>query len=135
MDERTKVYSDREREREAKEYESFKYVIREDETQILVEKIEEKLSGMTDKMIQRLLRDVDNYQLVRAMIGLSGETRERFFGNVSNRLKQMLISDLLICVQRTPIGYATNELQIREAIEKILEIMKRLEDSGEFLFL
>jgi len=50
------------------------------------------LMELSDREMQRILRDTDNIDLIMVMKGLPGKARTRIFDNVSNRLGIMLAS-------------------------------------------
>ena len=53
------------------------------------------LMELSDREMQRLLRDTDNIDSIMVMKGLPGKARARIFDNVSNRLGIMLAKDML----------------------------------------
>lgn len=79
---------------------------------------------MANKDIQRLLRDVDNSELVMAMKGMSGKARKRIFDNLSERLGELVAEDIVNLVQ-------VRAIDIIEAIQKILNKLIRLINVGE----
>lgn len=74
---------------------------------------------INDRNIQRLLRDVDNKDLMLMMRGFSGEARKRIFDNMSTRLGIMIAEDM------DRMG-AVKVKDISSATFKILKITEKL---------
>lgn len=88
--------------------------------------LEREISYMTDREIQRLLRDVDNNYLVQALVGMKQKTRQAIAGNMSARLRGMIMAD---CYQSANIdNYA-----IAEGAVHITEKLKVLQACGEIM--
>jgi len=84
------------------------------------------ICDMTDKEIQRTMREVDNFALVLAMKGMSGNARKRIFDNLSGRLAKMLAEDMM---NLRPV----RAIDILEASQTILTVVIRLVDRGELI--
>ncbi|MFB6260885.1 MAG: FliG C-terminal domain-containing protein, partial [Thiohalorhabdaceae bacterium] len=54
----------------------------------------EDLDSLDDRSLQRLLREIENDDLIMALKGAPEDLRDRFFGNVSKRQAEMLKEDL-----------------------------------------
>lgn len=89
-----------------------------------VEKLDYLVKVITDRALQRALRETDNADLELAMKGLSGEGRHRIFINMSKRLCVMVAEDMenMGCGRASDIG---------EAAKKIYGIFMRLMDCYE----
>ena len=81
------------------------------------------LLKLDDKTIQKVLREVDSQVIVSALIGEKEAVKERVFKNVSERAAQMLKED---------IEY-TAGFHVKESQEKILNVIRRLEETGEIV--
>lgn len=82
------------------------------------------ICDITDKELQRVMRDVDNMVLTLAMKGMSGEARKHIFNNVSQRLGKMLAEDM---VSMGPVRI----VDVLEASQTVLNIIIRLIDNGD----
>lgn len=102
------------------------------------------LSMLSDKDIQRLLRDVDNSTLAVAMKGLPGKARARIFDNMSKRLAIMLAKDITYmgpvrlkdveekCVTLTKTLFKlVNSCEINEYDFSLLKVVIDMFDSAE----
>ena len=76
------------------------------------------------KIIQRILRDVDNRDVVYAMQGLGGEARRCIFSNLSNRLAIMIAEDITADRERY-LG------PIMGSVKKMLHVCLVLQRNGE----
>jgi len=83
----------------------------------------EDLDSLDDRSLQRLLREVENDDLVLALKGAPEDLRERFFRNVSKRQGEMLREDL------DALG-AVRVTDVDDAQQKIIGTAKRLEEEG-----
>jgi len=83
-----------------------------------------KILSMNDKQIQRALREIDNNDLSLLLAFVPKETREKFFSNISANLKRMLIESMQFIS-------TYDEVRLTGTIEKVLNIITRLEDAGE----
>ena len=80
--------------------------------------------ALSNKEMQRVLRDVDHYELMLAMKGLPGKARKRIFDSMSQRLGGMIAEDMHF-VGPVPMK------NVEEACVKVIKILMKLEDSGE----
>jgi len=88
----------------------------------------EDISKMSNQAIQRFLREVDNSDLTIALKG-AGSTSEVFsiiMTNVSKRLSEMIREDIEMM---GPVRVR----DVEEAQQKIVNVIRRLEDSGEII--
>lgn len=92
-----------------------------------IEKLDYLLKQITDRSLQRALREIDNADLELAMKGLSGEGRHRIFTNMSKRLSVMVAED----IENMGRG---RKCDIGEAAQKIYGIFMRLMDCYEIPF-
>ena len=83
----------------------------------------EDLDSLDDRSLQRLLREVENDDLVMALKGAPEDLRERFFRNVSKRQGEMLREDL------DALG-AVRVSEVDDAQQKVISAAKRLEEEG-----
>ena len=54
----------------------------------------EDLVNLTDREIQRILREVDSKDLAVALIGGSDDLKDRIFSNVSERVGAMILEEM-----------------------------------------
>ena len=81
---------------------------------------------LDDRAIQRVLRDVDNNDLAIALKGSNEEVQEAIFKNLSKRLAAMIKEDMEFM---GPVRMK----DVEEAQQKIVNIIRKLEDSGEIV--
>ena len=81
---------------------------------------------LDDRSIQRVLRDVDNNDLGLALKGANEEVQNAIFNNLSKRLAQMIKEDMDFM---GPVRMK----DVEEAQQKIVNIIRKLEDSGEIV--
>jgi len=81
---------------------------------------------LDDRSIQRVLRDVDNADLGLALKGANEEVQNSIFNNLSKRLAQMIKEDMEFM---GPVRMK----DVEEAQQKIVNIIRKLEDSGEIV--
>jgi len=79
-----------------------------------------------DKGIQRILRELDMKELAKALKGTSEEVQNKFFSNMSKRAGAMLKEDMEFM---GPVRVK----DVEEAQQKIVNIIRNLEDSGEII--
>ena len=76
--------------------------------------------------IQRILREVDNENLVLALKGASEEVSNIIFNNLSKRATEMLKEDIKFM---GPVRLST----VEEAQQKIVATIRKLDESGEII--
>ncbi len=81
---------------------------------------------LDDRAIQRVLRDVDNSDLGLSLKSASEEVQNAIFNNLSKRLAQMIKEDMEFM---GPVRMK----DVEEAQQKIVNIIRKLEDSGEIV--
>ena len=81
---------------------------------------------LDDRAIQRVLRDVDNNDLGIALKGANEEVQNVIFKNLSKRLSAMIKEDMEFM---GPVRMK----DVEEAQQKIVGIIRRLEDSAEIV--
>ena len=74
---------------------------------------------LDDRAIQRVLRDVDNADLGVALKAANEEVQNVIFKNLSKRLAAMIKEDM--------------EKDVEEAQQKVVSVIRKLEDSGEIV--
>lgn len=79
---------------------------------------------LDDKSIQKVLREVDNADLAKALKAVDDEVREKIFRNMSKRAVTLLKEDMEF------MG-PTRMSDVEEAQQKIVNIIRKLEDDGE----
>ncbi len=81
---------------------------------------------LDDRAIQRVLRDVDNNDLALALKGSNEQVQNAIFNNLSSRLASMIKEDMEFM---GPVRMK----DVEEAQQKIVNIIRKLEDSGEIV--
>jgi flagellar motor switch protein FliG len=84
------------------------------------------LVRLDDRSLQRVLREVDSKDLALAMRGTSEELQERIYRNQSTRAAQALREEM-------EIGGPVRLRQVEEAQQRIVSIVRRLEDAEEIV--
>jgi len=84
----------------------------------------EDIGRFSDKDMQIVLKNVDNAQWAMALKGASGELKEKIFKNMSQRAGDML---------REELGFlgAVKLSAVEAKQQEIVDVVRRLEDSGE----
>ena len=82
------------------------------------------ICDITDKELQRVMREIDNVALSLSMKGMSGQARKHIFDNLSERLGKMIAEDM---VNMGPVRV----VDILDASQKILNVLIKLIDTGE----
>jgi flagellar motor switch protein FliG len=86
----------------------------------------EDILSLDSRSIQRFLREVDNSQLAVALKGSTDEVQDLIYGNMSKRLVEMIKEDIEFM---GPVRLK----DVEEAQQKIVNIIRKLEDSGEIV--
>ena len=81
---------------------------------------------LDDRSIQRVLRDVDNNDLAIALKGANEQVQTAIFNNLSKRLSAMIREDM---EYMGPVRMK----DVEEAQQKIVGVIRRLEDAGEIV--
>ncbi|MCR4791217.1 MAG: flagellar motor switch protein FliG [Lachnospiraceae bacterium] len=81
---------------------------------------------LDDRSIQRVLRDVDNNDLSIALKAANEQVQNAIFNNLSKRLATMIKEDMEFM---GPVRMK----DVEEAQQKIVNIIRKLEDSGEIV--
>ncbi len=86
----------------------------------------EDILSLDDKSIQRVLRDVDNNELAISLKSTTEQVQEAVFRNLSKRLAVMIKEDM---EYMGPVRMK----DVEESQQKIVNIIRKLEDSGEII--
>lgn len=86
----------------------------------------EDILSLDDRSIQRVLREVDNNELATALKSANEEVQTVIFNNLSKRLVAMIKDDMDFM---GPVRLK----DVEEAQQKIVNIIRKLEDSGEIV--
>jgi flagellar motor switch protein FliG len=86
----------------------------------------ENLLEVEDRGIQLLLKEIESESLIIALKGSPQELRDKFLKNMSTRAAEMLREDIEI---RGPVRVS----QVEAEQKSILQIVRRLSDSGEIV--
>ena len=79
-----------------------------------------------DRDIQKILREVDSSTLATAMKNVDPEVQDKIFRNMSKRAASMLKEDMEF------MGHVSKATVV-DAQEKIMQVIKRLEEMGEIV--
>ena len=86
----------------------------------------EDILTLDDRSIQRVLREVDNNELAIALKSANEDVQNAIFNNLSKRLAAMIREDMDFM---GPVRMK----DVEEAQQKIVNIIRKLEDSGEIV--
>ena len=86
----------------------------------------EDILTLDDRSIQRVLREVDNNELAIALKNANEDVQNAIFNNLSKRLAVMIREDMDFM---GPVRMK----DVEEAQQKIVNIIRKLEDSGEIV--
>ncbi len=86
----------------------------------------EDILTLDDKSIQRVLREIENNELAVALKGTNEEVQNVIFKNLSKRLASMIQEDMEFM---GPVRLK----DVEDAQQKIVNVIRRLEDSGEII--
>ena len=88
----------------------------------------EDIVTMDDRSVQRFLRDCDNKDVVMALKAANEEVSNKLFANMSTRMAASIRDDLEITtnVRMKDVG---------EAQQRIVDVIRKLEDQGEIVIL
>ncbi|MDR3284454.1 MAG: flagellar motor switch protein FliG [Treponema sp.] len=86
----------------------------------------EDIVMLDDRAVQKVMREVDQQDLSKALKSVDTEVQEKIFKNMSKRAAQMLKEDMEFM---GPIRLR----DVEDAQQKIVAIIRRLEDAGEIV--
>ncbi len=86
----------------------------------------EDIAKLENRYIQRVLKDVENDDLTKALKGASQDVANIIFANMSKRLQQMIQEDM---EYMGPVRVR----DVEEAQQKIVNVVRRLEEAGEIV--
>ncbi|MPN46870.1 Flagellar motor switch protein FliG [bioreactor metagenome] len=98
----------------------------------LVEEIRKKMFvfedivGMDNLSIQRVIREVDQKDLVYALKGAQGEVANVMFANMSARMTETIKSELEITTN-------VRVKDVEDAQQRIVAVVRKLEDAGQIV--
>jgi hypothetical protein len=84
------------------------------------------LLKLDDAAVQKVLREVDFYDLARALKNAQEAIKEKIFSNMSKRAAQMLKEDM-------DCAGSIQTTRIKESREKIAGVIHHLEETGEII--
>lgn len=84
----------------------------------------EDIVQLDDRAVQAILKEVDMKELATALKGVGGEVQQKFFKNMSERATEMMKEDMEFM---GPVRLRV----VEEAQQKIVAVVRRLEESGE----
>jgi flagellar motor switch protein FliG len=86
----------------------------------------EDIVMLDDRAIQKVMRDVDQQELAKALKSVDTEVQDKIFRNMSKRAASMLKEDMEFM---GPVRLK----DVEESQQKIVSIIRRLEDSGDIV--
>ena len=86
----------------------------------------EDIVMLDNRAIQKVLRDVDQQELAKALKSVDTEVQDKIFGNMSKRAASMLKEDMEFM---GPVRLK----DVEESQQKIVSIIRRLEDNGDIV--
>ena len=86
----------------------------------------EDIVMLDNRAIQKVLRDVDQQELAKALKSVDTEVQDKIFSNMSKRAASMLKEDMEFL---GPVRLK----DVEESQQKIVSIIRRLEDSGDIV--
>ena len=86
----------------------------------------EDIVMLDDRAIQKVLREVDTQELSKALKSVDTEVQDKIFRNMSKRAASMLKEDM---EYMGPVRLK----DVEESQQKIVSVIRRLEDSGEIV--
>ncbi len=84
----------------------------------------EDIIMLDDKAVQRVMREVDNSELAKALKAVDTEVQEKIYRNMSKRAAALLKEDM-------DFMGPTRRKDVEEAQQKIVSIIRKLEEQGE----
>jgi hypothetical protein len=85
------------------------------------------INRLDDRALQKVLREISNIDLAKALLETTEETKEKVYKNMSKRAARMLNEDM-----ETLKDVNANDIKSSQA--NIVEIIRRLADHGEIIF-
>lgn len=86
----------------------------------------EDMIKLSPQSIQRVLKDVDQNDLIIALKGSGDDVKEILLANVSKHLREMILEDLEV------LG-PLKRRDVEEAQQRIVNVVRTLDDSGEIV--
>lgn len=86
----------------------------------------EDIVMLEDKAVQKVLREVDAQELAKALKAMDAEVQDKIYRNMSKRAAGLLKEDMEF------LG-AIRRKDVEEAQQKIVSIIRKLEDQGEIV--
>ncbi|MGL5253877.1 MAG: flagellar motor switch protein FliG [Brevinema sp.] len=86
----------------------------------------EDIITLDDKSIQKVMRNIDNNDLSKALKSVDSEVQEKIFRNMSKRAAGMLKDDMEFM---GPVRLK----EVEEAQQKIVSVIRKLEEQGEIV--
>ena len=83
-----------------------------------------KILSLSDRAVQKVLRELDTAELAVALEGSESEVRAKILRNMSQRAAGLL-------VEETPPGANPDPVAVRKHVSKLFEIVAKLEEAGE----
>ncbi len=86
----------------------------------------EDIVKLDDRSMQRVIRELDTKDMALALRNVSEPVKQKFFGNISQRAAEMLKEEMALAAQ-------VRLKNVEEAQQRIVEVIKRLEDQDEIV--
>lgn len=91
-----------------------------------IHNLEATLSGMPNRCIQRLLREVDNRELAICIYVLRQDVRKKVLANLSTGLSRAIMEDVALCV-------SVSEKDVAASVAKVADTINALQQAGEII--
>ena len=91
-----------------------------------IQNLENRVSSLHNRCIQRILRELDNKDLAICIYVLQQETRKKVLSNLSTGLAHAIMEDVMLCV-------AISEKDVNASAIKALNTINALLESGEII--
>ena len=92
----------------------------------LPERFSRLILALNDRSLQKVYREINNQEFVKALKGCSEAVMEKVIKNMTSRASQMLKEDM---EYMGPVRIK----DVEESREKIIALIRRLEDTGEII--
>ncbi len=86
----------------------------------------EDIAKIDDRGMQRVIRDLDSKDMALALRNAKEDVKSKFFGNMSQRAAEMLREEMSLTT-------SVRLKNVEEAQQRIVEIVKRLEEADEII--
>ncbi len=86
--------------------------------------LEKQIDELSNPSIQRIIRDIENYDLSICVYALSEDARKKILNNLSTRLANVIMEDVIHY-------HSISEKEVSNSIFKVLSVIEKLYETGE----